>query len=71
MNTRRLAHVCRKRASVIIVAEETIISGNASRVTSPTFHFRQWREITLEMRWIAVYTRRIRRIRGLKVSAVL
>ena len=71
MNARHLAHVRGKCARVIIVAEETAISGNASRVTSAAFHFRQWREITLEMRWIAVYTRRIRRIRGLKVSAVL
>ena len=71
MNTCHLAHVGGKRAGVIIVAEEAIISGNANRVTSATFHFRQWREITLEMRRIAVSTRRIRRIRGLKVSAVL
>ena len=58
MNARHLAHVRGKRARVIIVAEETIISGNASRVTPGTFHFRQWREITLEIRWN-------RRIRGL------
>jgi hypothetical protein len=70
MNSRHFAHVRGKRAGVIIVAEETIISGNASRVTSATFHFRQWREITLEMRW-TVCTGRIRRIRGLKVRAVL
>ena len=70
MNARHLAHVRGKRARVIIVAEETIIPGNARRVTRTAFHFRQRREITLEMRGIATCTRRIRRIRGLKVSAV-
>ena len=70
MNSSHLTHIGSKRAGVIIVAEETVISRDTRVVANGAFHFWQGREIALEVGWIAAATWRIGCVRCLKITAV-